>query len=197
MTGFSDNLAAADGGSNSSRRLASENISFRLQKVHLDQLREESKEKRISLNTLVSQIIDSYVNFGASVSKAGMIPISKSVFIELLEGYSEEQIKAIAKRTQEKIRIDRALQLRGRYNFEVLVDIFESWLKATGFSYRHNRDAENASRHTFIVQHNMGRKYSLFLLEALKVNSEPVLTRKVEYTITDNSLVIIGEGGEA
>ena len=43
----------------------------------------------------------------------------------------------------------------------------------------------------------MGRKYSLFLLEALKVNSEPVLTRKVEYTITDNSLVIIGEGGEA
>jgi predicted house-cleaning NTP pyrophosphatase (Maf/HAM1 superfamily) len=97
LTGFSDNLAAADGGS--SRRLASENISFRLQKVHLDQLREESKEKRISLNTLVSQIIDSYVNFGASVSKAGMIPISKSVLIELLEGYSEEQIKAIAKRT--------------------------------------------------------------------------------------------------
>jgi predicted DNA-binding ribbon-helix-helix protein len=143
LTGFSDNLAAADGGS--SRRLASENTSFRLQKVHLDQLREESKEKRISLNTLVSQIIDSYVNFGASVSKAGMIPISKSVLIELLEGYSEEQIKAIAKRTQEKIRIDRALQLRGRYNFEVLVDIFESWLKATGFSYRHNRDAENAS----------------------------------------------------
>lgn len=196
MTGFSDNLAAADGGSNSSR-LASENISFRLQKVHLDQLREESKEKRISLNTLVSQMIDSYVNFGASVSKAGMIPISKSVLIELLEGYSEEQIKAIAKRTQEKIRIDRALLLRGRYDFEVLVDIFESWLKATGFSYRHNRDAENVSRHTFIVQHNMGRKYSLFLLEALKVNSEPVLTRKVEYTITDNSLVIIGEGGEA
>lgn len=197
MTGFSENLAAADGGRNGSRRLASENISFRLQKVHLDQLREESKEKRISLNTLVRQIIDSYVNFGASVSKAGMIPISKSVLIELLEGYSEEQIKAIAKRTQEKIRIDRALQLRGRYNFEVLVDIFESWLKATGFSYRHNRDAENPSRHTFIVQHNMGRKFSLFLLEALKVNSEPVLTRKVEYTITDNSLVIIGEGGEA
>lgn len=122
MTGFSDNLAAADGGSNSSR-LASENISFRLQKVHLDQLREESKEKRISLNNLVSPIIDSYVNFGASVSKAGMIPISKSVLIELLEGYSEDQIKAIAERTQEKIRIDRALQLRGRYNFEVLVDI--------------------------------------------------------------------------
>jgi len=132
LTGFSDNLAA-DRSSKSSRRLASENTSFRLQKVHLDQLREESKEKRISLNTLVRQIIDSYVNFGASVSKAGMIPISKSVLIELLEGYSEEQIKAIAKRTQEKIRIDRALQLRGRYNFEVLVDIFESWLKATGF----------------------------------------------------------------
>jgi hypothetical protein len=88
LTGFSDNLVAAKGGS--SRRLASENISFRLQKVHLDQLREESKEKRISLNTLVSQIIDSYINFGASVSKAGMIPISKSVLIEL-SGYFNQQ----------------------------------------------------------------------------------------------------------
>jgi hypothetical protein len=181
----------------SSSSVKSENISFRLHKDHLNRLREEAKEKRISLNTLASQIVDSYVNFGESVSKAGMIPISKSVLIELLEGYSEDQIKAIAERTQKKIRIDRALLLRGRYDFEVLVDIFESWLKATGFSYRHNRDAENASRHTFIVQHNMGRKYSLFLLEALKVNAEPVLTRKVEYTITDNSLVIIGEGGEA
>ena len=131
-------------------------------------MRQEAKEKQIHLNTLVSQIIDSYVNFGASVSKAGMIPISKSVPIELLEGYSEDQIKAIAKRTQEKIRIDRALQLRGKYNFETLIDILESWLKATGFSYRHNRDAENASRHIFIVQHNMGRKYSLFFVRSFE-----------------------------
>lgn len=193
MTGFSNN------GSKGSRRrrFPTENISFRLSKIQLDQLRQEAEQKRISLNTLVNQIIDSHVNFVSNASKAGMIPVSKSVIIELLEGYNEEQIKAIAERTQKKIRIDRALQLRGKYDFATLVDIFVSWLNASGFSYRHDKDLENESRHTFIVQHNMGRKYSLFLLESLIANCEPVITRKIEYTITDNCLQITGEGKAA
>lgn len=181
----------------SNRRFPSESISFRLPKNQLDQLRAEAEEKRINLNTLVSQIVDSYVNFVSNASKAGMIPVSKSVLIELLEGYNEEQIKAISERSQRKIMIERALQLRGKYDFETLVDIFVSWLRASGFSYRHDKDLENKYRHTFLVQHNMGRKYSQFLLECLKVNCEPLITGKVEYTVTDNCLWITGEGKAA
>jgi hypothetical protein len=190
LASFSDN----DAQSTRNRRFPSENISFRLPKNQLDQLRKEAEEKRISLNTLVSQLVDSYVDFVSNAPKAGMIPVSKSVLTELLEGYNEDQIKAIAERSQKKIMIDRALQLRGKYDFETLVDIFVSWLRASGFPYRHDRDLENESRHTFIVQHNMGRKYSLFLLECLKVNCEPMITGKVEYTVTDNCLRITGEG---
>jgi predicted HicB family RNase H-like nuclease len=73
LTGFSDNLAV--GGS--SRRFASENISFRLHKDQLDQLRQEAKEKRISLNTLANQIVDSYVNYYSNLPRADVIPVSK------------------------------------------------------------------------------------------------------------------------
>lgn len=38
--------------------------------VHLNQLREEAVQKRISLNTLANQIIDSYVNYSSNLSKA-------------------------------------------------------------------------------------------------------------------------------
>lgn len=37
--------------------------------VHLNQLREEAVQKRISLNTLANQIIDSYVNYSSNLSK--------------------------------------------------------------------------------------------------------------------------------
>jgi hypothetical protein len=190
LTGFSVNLAT-DG---SSRRFASENISFRLQKVQLDQLRQEAKEKRISLNTLASQVFDSYVNYNSNLSKADIIPITKQELMSLLEGYSEEEIKTKAKQNAKKVGKDVALQLRGKYDFEAFLDIFECWLKATGFPYRCNEDVDK-NRHTFIIQHHMGRKYSLFLSEGSKSYFEPLVTKGVECSITDNTVSITVERG--
>jgi hypothetical protein len=96
-------------------------------------LREEAKEKRISLNTLASQIIDSYVNYNSNLSNADVIPVSKAILIALVEACSENQLKAIAEQVQRKATIDLALQLRGKYDFEAIIEIFDSWLRATGF----------------------------------------------------------------
>jgi hypothetical protein len=190
LTGFSDNLAADC----SSRRFASETISFRLRKDQLDQLRKEAKGKRISLNTLASQIFDFYVSFIVGASKAGAVPVDKLTLMTLLESHSEEQLKAMAQHVMRKTGVDSTLQLQGRYDFEALIDSQESWLRATGFPYRHNIDAEKNNRHTFIIQHNMGRKYSVFAAEGFKTYFEPLVAKKVEYSITDNIIAITVEG---
>jgi hypothetical protein len=179
---------------NDSNNVKSENISFRLRKHHLDQLRREAKEKRISLNTLANQIVGSYVDFTSTASKADMIPFSKQAIVSLLDGYDEEQIKTKAKAIMKQVGKDIALQLRGRYDFESIVDIFNSWLIATGFPYRRNQDVDNKNRQTFIVQHNMGRKSSVFLGGAISSFIEPLLTKPVEYSITDNSILLTVEG---
>ena len=178
---------------NGSSSVKSENISFRLHKDHLDRLREEAKEKRISLTTLASQIIDSYVNYNSNLSNADVIPVSKAILIALVEACSEDQLKAKAEQVQSKATIDLALQLRGKYDFEAIVDIFDSWLRATGFPHRHDKDSEN-NRHNFIIQHDMGRKYSFFAAECFKAYFEPLATKKVEYTITDNIVAITVQG---
>jgi hypothetical protein len=191
LTVISHNLPA-DG---SNRRFASENISFRVRKDRLGQLRQEAKEKRISVNTLANQIFDSYVNFESSASKADVIPVSKQALMSLLDGYDdEEEIKAKARQVSKKIGKDIVLQLRGKYDFEALLDMFDSWLKATGFPYRKNTDAEEKNRHTFIIQRNMGRKYSVFAAEGIRALFEPMVTKGVESSITDNSIVITVEG---
>jgi hypothetical protein len=190
LTGFSDNLVA--GGSN--RRSSSENISFRLQKNQLDQLRQEAKEKRISLNTLASQIFDSYLDYTANASKADMVPFSRRAIVSLLDGYDDEQIKTKARDIMKQFGKDIALQLRGRYDFETLIDILDSWLLTAGFPYRHNQDGDNKNRHTFIVLLNMGRKSSVFVAEGLKSFLEPQVTKKAEFYITDNIIAITVEG---
>ncbi len=195
MSDFDYNVApAGSGGSNNARY--SENISFRIPKVALDQLRQEAKENQITINTLVNQIIDSYINFTANAPKAGMIPIHRLCLIILLEGYSEQQVKEIAKRYVKAICVQTPLLLRGKYDFEAVLESHRSWLKAAGFQYRYSKDAEK-NRHTFIVEHDMGRNFSLFAVEYAKLYFEPVVRKEVESSFTVNTVMIVVEGKAA
>ncbi len=195
MSNFDYNVSPS-GSSGGNNAKYSENISFRIPKVPLDQLRLEAKENQITLNTLVNQIIDSYVNFTSNAPKAGMIPIHKLCLITLLEGYSEEQVKEIAKRFVRAISVQTPLLLRGKYDFEAVLESHRSWLKAAGFQYRYSKDAEK-NRHTFIVEHDMGRKFSLLAVEYTKLYFEPVVKKEVESSFTDNTIMIVLEGKTA
>ena len=191
MSNFDYDIAPT-GSTSSNNTKFSENISFRLPKIVLDQLRQEAKENQITINTLVNQIIDSYVNFTSNAPKAGMIPIHRLCLITLLEGYSEEQIREIANRFVKAICVQTPLLLRGRYDFEAVLESHRSWLKAAGFQYRYSKDVEK-NRHTFIVEHDMGRKFSLFAVEYAKLYFEPVVRKGVESSFTDNTIMIVLE----
>ena len=195
MPNFDYNVTPS-GSSGGNNARFSENISFRIPKVLLDQLRQEAKENQITLNTLVNQIIDSYVNFTSNAPKAGMIPIHRLCLITLLEGYDEQQIKEIAKRFVKAICVETPLLLRGKYDFEAVLESHRSWLKAAGFQYRYSKDAEK-NRHTFIVEHDMGRKFSLLAVEYTKLYFEPVVKKEVESSFTDNTIMIVLEGKAA
>jgi len=191
LVGRSDLLDIHENNPSSHRR--TENISFRLNKDIIDELRRDAEQKQINLNTLANQVFDYYVKF-ANSAKAEMIPVTKATIMALVEGYSEEDLKSIAERVFKKVATEVALQLRGKANFEAGIDILEYYLKASGLPYKHTRDEYNNNRHNFIIQYGMGRKWSLYVAEALKTAFEPVLHKTAEYTITDNMVAITLEG---
>ncbi len=161
-----------------SSKRRNESITFRLDKDIITELRREAEQNKVSLNTVVNQGLDFFVKF-ASSAKADIIPIPKATIVELVEGYSEDELKSIAERVFKRVSTDVAFQFRGRYDFEAIVDIYEYHLKASGVPYKHMIDEHNKKRHTFIVQYNMGRKWSLFAAEASKVGFEPVLAKNL------------------
>jgi hypothetical protein len=170
----------------------SENISLRINKDNLAKLRIEAQQKQISLNTLTNQIFDFYVNFGSSAT-ADLMPAPKVALMDLVEGYNEDQLKAHAERVYQKIGLDIMYQLRGKYDFESVLDVWKYRLRASGIPYKHNIDEHNKKRHTFVIQYGMGKKWSLVIAETMKKYFEPVSAKKAEYTITDNMVVITVE----
>ena len=170
-----------------------ENVSFRLNKDILAKLKIDAEQKQISLNTLANQVFDFYVNFTSSAS-ADMMPEPKVALTDLVEGYNEDQLKAHAERVYNKVGLDIIYQLRGKYDFGTVLDVWDYRLKASGVPYRHTIDGQNNDRHTFIIQYSMGKKWSLVSAETMKRYFEPVSSRKVDYTITDNMVAISVEG---
>jgi hypothetical protein len=166
---------------------------LRLNKDILAKLKTDAEQKQISLNTLANQVFDFYVNFTSSAS-ADMMPAPKVALTDLVEGYDEDQLKAHAERVYNKVGLDIIYQLRGKYDFESVLDVWLYRLRASGIPYKHIIDVQNKNRHTFIVQYSMGKKWSLVVAETMKRYFEPVSSKKVDYTITDNMVAISVEG---
>lgn len=171
----------------------SESVSFRVNKDIIAKMKREAEQKRISLNSLVNQIFDFYVNFTSSAS-AEMMPAPRVALTDLVEGYNEDQLKAHAERVYNKVGLDIIYQLRGKYDFESVLNVWDYRLKASGIPFKHTKDEHNKDRHTFIIQYSMGKKWSLVVAETMKRYFEPVSSKKVDYTITDNMVAITVEG---
>ena len=75
---------------------ATESISFRLEEDVLVELREISKERKVSLNSLVSQILEHYLTLGVYDRTFGFFSVSSDILRLVLAQVPEDEIKKIA-----------------------------------------------------------------------------------------------------
>ncbi|MGH9989669.1 MAG: hypothetical protein ACREAS_04450, partial [Nitrososphaera sp.] len=87
---------------------------------------------------------------------------------------------------------DFLLMLRRKYNIYSALDMIETWISISGYSYTHNTDDLDYSNrlHSFIVQHHMGRKWSLYLSELYKNFFEEFGIRNAQFDMTDSTLAL-------
>jgi predicted DNA-binding ribbon-helix-helix protein len=167
-----------------------ESITFRLESEILDSLRQEAKRKDISVNTLVSQIAKQHKNWHSTAAQAGFISVRKPLMIKLLESQNEEQVKSLAKYVADSSNKDFILMLRRKYNIHSAIDMIETWIHTSGYSYVHNLDDLDYSNrlHLFVVQHHMGMKWSMYLAELYKNLFEEFDVRNSQFDMTDSTL---------
>jgi predicted DNA-binding ribbon-helix-helix protein len=171
-------------------RKNTESITFRLESEILERLRQEAKRKDVSVNTLVSQIAKQHTNWHSMAAQAGFIYVRKPLMIKLLESQNDEQIISLAKHVALSSNKNFLLMLRRKYNIHSALDMIETWISTSGYSYNHNlEDLDYSNRlHSFIVQHHMGMKWSLYLSELYKNLFEEFGIRDSRFDMTDSTL---------
>ena len=162
-----------------------ETVSFRLDSDNLEKLKKEAEENELSLNQLVNQVIGNHVNFRSVAKPAGFMPMPKPVLIRMMEKVSEEEAREIGKEHAEKDSESILSVLRNDYHVDYFLETIGYWVKDSGFSLRH--DDEN-DIHKYVIQHDLGKKWSLYILEFITRVIGKMTARKVEAKFTDKTV---------
>jgi hypothetical protein len=154
-------------------------------------LRKEAQENDVSVNTLVCQIIRNHINWHSIAPKAGFISVRKPLIMGLLEKLNDMDIKSLAQHIAYVSNRDYLLLLRSKISLDTAIDFFESWLRACAFAYRH--ETTDGFRHSYFVQHDMGRKWSLYIGELYQHFFRECSATIINYDVRENSLFIVLE----
>lgn len=162
-----------------------ESISLRLDSIVLDTLRQEASQKGITLNRLVSQTIKERVDWYSNAARAGFIPVRRKLMVTLIEKFSEEEICSLAEYIAMRDTKDCVLLLRSEYSIESATDVMETWVRISGYAYRHEI---HDTRHSYVIEHDMCKKWSLYLAELFKNILAQFNLKGIGFDITENSL---------
>lgn len=139
-------------------------ISYRLPSHIVTELETEAMQKKISQNVLVKQILEKYVNWDRFAENIGMVPVPKDVLKTLGEQMEGDSINKIIDVMLPLVK-DWVMFMKGNYDLKRAIEAFEDYMKASGMTSDHRIEGET---HHFIVQHNLGIRWSLFTEMLLK-----------------------------
>jgi len=163
----------------------SESITLRLDSIILNKLQREAEQKDTSVNALVSHVVRRHIDWHSNAAKAGFVTVRRGLLIDLINRLPDKEISSIAEYIAKKETKDFVLLLRNEYNIESALDVIETWIKISGHPYRHE---VNYTRHSYVIQHDMGRNWSLYMAQQYRFLFEEFELKRVEFDINDNTL---------
>lgn len=163
-------------------------VSFRIPTETLKRLHKDADEKQVSLNTLANQIFAGYVSWDVSAAKAGWVVVQRGVLREILDMLDDEALQKIAKRTALCSK-DARLMMFGHDSLEGFYTTLRNTLIKSGIGYREGSGIDGSRR--FVIQHNMGSKWSLFF-KTHYVESLNLIGHRANVQECTESTIVIG-----
>jgi len=167
----------------------SESITFRIGKPILDELRQEADHKLKSINTLVNQIIKLYIIWHKPAKQSGFGYFDCELVSSIINLISDEQIIQMTEKYCKHRLKDMAYMLNSENTFSSYIKGTLSWLEASGFQYKCNKN-NHGEYTTLVIQFDMGRNWSLFFKTYIQYVLEYYNISDYQCDLTDNTVII-------
>lgn len=143
---------------------ATRSITYRLPAKVVEELETEAMQKNISHNVLVRQVLEKYLVWDRFADKIGIIPVPKKILETLGVELDGEDINIVVDVIKPIIK-ESVMFMKGKYDLKRCIETLEDYMRASGMNSDHRTEG---SIHHFIIQHDLGMKWSLFTEQLLK-----------------------------
>lgn len=176
-------------------------VTFRIDSRIVDGLQLEADNAGVSLNILVNQLLKRYYDWGKYESKLNMMPVPKvmlsscmDISVDILreidtkgtEEYRNKIVRHAAEIAFDAMK-DAVLLMKNQYNLWDVLEVLKEYMRASGIKADHRIAGR---KNIFVIQHEMGKNWSLFTQELLKLIFERLAKVRIESRITANTTVV-------
>jgi len=160
-------------------------MTFRLDENVITTLRAEAGRRHISLNTMINQILQRYVEWDMYESKVGMISILRPVAAELFKKMSKQEIIELATGIGKNATNDAALFMKSKMDLASFLSWLDVRMRNSSIEISHKVEG---SSHTYILKHDLGENFSLFQKTVLSLIFNDVLGKHIDCSFSDTIL---------
>ena len=162
-------------------------ITYRLPEKLVNELETEATMKSISQNVLVKQILEKYVQWDRFSNKIGMIPVPKAIVESLGSELDGRDIDEIITLIFPMIK-DTVLFIKGGYDLKRCIETLEDYMRASGMNSDHRIEGD---MHIFLIQHELGMKWSVFTEQMLtQVFRSFMPEKELKFQTTDTTVIL-------
>ena len=170
-----------------SKKESTRSITYRLPEKLVSELETEATQKSISQNVLVKQILEKYVQWDRFSNKVGMIPVPKGILQSLGEELDGKDIDQIITLMFPMIK-DTVLFIKGGYDLKRCIETLEDYMRASGMNSDHRVEGD---LHIFLIQHDLGMKWSVFTEQLLtQVFRSFLPDKELRFQTTDTTVIL-------
>ncbi len=133
------------------------------------------------------QILDKYVQWDRFSNKIDMIPVPKGILEFLGEELDGRDIDEIINIVFPMIK-DSVMFVKGGYDLKRCIETLEDYMKASGMNSDHRVEGDV---HSFLIQHDLGMKWSVFTEQLLSQVFRSFLPDKdLKFQTTDSTVIL-------
>jgi hypothetical protein len=174
--------------SNTTTKIHTETITFRIPSSLVKELRKEAKLEKISLNAFVYKIFLNHVQWEKYERKVGLLPMTKPFLKEVINQMTDEQIINLAQKIEKNTFKNILTFMRSSHDTDNFIEVLRTWLTVSWM--QHNIENKNGS-YLFNIHHDLGIKWSLYVKTLVSELSEDVLGKKAEVKITNDLISLV------
>jgi hypothetical protein len=171
------------------------NTAIRIPTDIYEKIEMQSISEGTNISTIINSILRKYVTWDQFVSDIGFIFLQKPFLRTILEEIPESAVIKAAKTTCHSGMRDAISFIHGKIDIDSIIDVVRLWLSASNLPHRiitnDDNDVNNQNTIEFRIQHNLGKKGSLYFGTLLSTLFGELGIQPKRSLLKDHSAIII------